>query len=137
MIEPSYDSLTPEKKADIDAEVQAVIDAIGNSHGGGKEVNGAVDDADSIFQQIRPDRYSILAPNLNGDYISDAAAATVGGLGAPGANIGERRHLRSHPRHRPETRRPGSDQPRLGDPQRRDDAGVSGLAGGRRPQPRV
>ena len=36
MIEPGYDSLTPEKKADIDAEVQAVIDAIGNSHGGGK-----------------------------------------------------------------------------------------------------
>lgn len=47
--------------------------------------------ADSIFQQIllRPDEYDILAtPNLNGDYISDAAAAQVGGLGiAPGANI--------------------------------------------------
>jgi isocitrate dehydrogenase len=54
-----------------------------------------VDDriADSIFQQIqtRPQEYSILATlNLNGDYISDAAAAMVGGLGmAPGANIGE------------------------------------------------
>jgi isocitrate dehydrogenase len=50
--------------------------------------------ADSIFQQIliRPDEYSILAtPNLNGDYLSDAAAAQVGGLGmAPGANIGDR-----------------------------------------------
>ena len=49
--------------------------------------------ADSIFQQIvtRPDEYSVLAtPNLNGDYISDAAAAQVGGLGiAPGANIGD------------------------------------------------
>ena len=49
--------------------------------------------ADSIFQQIiiRPEDYSILAtPNLNGDYISDAAAAQVGGLGiAPGANIGD------------------------------------------------
>ena len=49
--------------------------------------------ADSIFQQIiiRPDDYSILATtNLNGDYISDAAAAQVGGLGiAPGANIGD------------------------------------------------
>jgi isocitrate dehydrogenase len=47
--------------------------------------------ADSIFQQIllRPDEYDILAtPNLNGDYLSDAAAAQVGGLGiAPGANI--------------------------------------------------
>jgi len=54
-----------------------------------------VDDriADSIFQQIqtRPQEYSILATlNLNGDYISDAAAAIVGGLGmAPGANIGD------------------------------------------------
>ena len=49
--------------------------------------------ADSIFQQIiiRPSDYSILATtNLNGDYISDAAAAQVGGLGiAPGANIGD------------------------------------------------
>ena len=96
MIEPGYDSLTPEKKADIDAEVQAVIDAIGSSHGGGKwKAMVLVDDriADSIFQQIqtRPQEYSILATlNLNGDYISDAAAAMVGGLGmAPGANIGE------------------------------------------------
>jgi isocitrate dehydrogenase len=49
--------------------------------------------ADSMFQQIilRPDEYSVIAtPNLNGDYISDAAAALVGGLGmAPGANIGD------------------------------------------------
>ncbi len=49
--------------------------------------------ADSIFQQLllRPDEYSVLAtPNLNGDYLSDAAAAQVGGLGlAPGANIGD------------------------------------------------
>jgi isocitrate dehydrogenase len=48
--------------------------------------------ADSMFQQIltRPDEYSVLAtPNLNGDYLSDACAAQVGGLGmAPGANIG-------------------------------------------------
>ncbi|MCH7826509.1 MAG: isocitrate dehydrogenase (NADP(+)) [Bacteroidetes bacterium] len=48
--------------------------------------------ADSIFQQLllRPNEYSILATsNLNGDYLSDAAAAQVGGLGlAPGANIG-------------------------------------------------
>jgi isocitrate dehydrogenase len=47
--------------------------------------------ADSMFQQVllRPDEYSVIAtPNLNGDYISDACAAQVGGLGiAPGANI--------------------------------------------------
>jgi isocitrate dehydrogenase len=49
--------------------------------------------ADSMFQQLllRPDEYSVIAtPNLNGDYISDAAAAQVGGLGmAPGGNIGD------------------------------------------------
>ncbi len=49
--------------------------------------------ADAMFQQIllRPTEYSVLAmPNLNGDYMSDALAAQVGGLGmAPGANIGD------------------------------------------------
>jgi isocitrate dehydrogenase len=49
--------------------------------------------ADSIFQQVllRPEEYDVLAtPNLNGDYLSDACAAQVGGLGmAPGANIGD------------------------------------------------
>ena len=49
--------------------------------------------ADAMFQQLllRPDEYEVVAtPNLNGDYLSDAAAAQVGGLGlAPGANIGD------------------------------------------------
>ncbi|UJX42139.1 isocitrate dehydrogenase (NADP(+)) [Desulfovibrio sp. JY] len=49
--------------------------------------------ADSMFQQalLRPEEYDILAmPNLNGDYLSDALAAQVGGLGmAPGANVGD------------------------------------------------
>jgi len=49
--------------------------------------------ADQTFQQVllRPDEYNVLAtPNLNGDYLSDACAAQVGGLGlAPGANIGD------------------------------------------------
>ena len=49
--------------------------------------------ADSMLQQIltRPDEYDVIAtPNLNGDYLSDACAAQVGGLGiAPGANIGD------------------------------------------------
>jgi isocitrate dehydrogenase len=49
--------------------------------------------ADAMFQQVllRPEEYSVLAmPNLNGDYMSDALAAQVGGLGiAPGANIGD------------------------------------------------
>ncbi len=67
-----------------------------------KDYNGKVPDgkilikdriADSMFQQllIRPEEYSVIAtPNLNGDYLSDACAAQVGGLGiAPGANIGD------------------------------------------------
>jgi isocitrate dehydrogenase len=95
-VEPGYDSLTPEKKADICGEVKDVLEGIWDSHGNGqwKEkimVNDRI--ADSIFQQIqtRPDEYSILATmNLNGDYLSDAAAAIVGGLGmGPGANIGD------------------------------------------------
>jgi isocitrate dehydrogenase len=49
--------------------------------------------ADNLFQQVllRPEEYQVIAtPNLNGDYISDALAAQVGGLGmAPGANIGD------------------------------------------------
>jgi isocitrate dehydrogenase len=50
--------------------------------------------ADMLFQQVllRPDEFGVIAtPNLNGDYLSDALAAQVGGLGmAPGANIGDR-----------------------------------------------
>lgn len=95
-IEPGYDALTPEKQAQICQEVEGVLNAIWETHGNGKwrekiMVNDRI--ADSIFQQIqtRPDEYSILATmNLNGDYLSDAAAAMVGGLGmGPGANIGD------------------------------------------------
>jgi isocitrate dehydrogenase len=50
--------------------------------------------ADAMFQQLllRPEEYGVIAtPNLNGDYLSDMAAALVGGLGmAPGANVGDR-----------------------------------------------
>ena len=50
--------------------------------------------ADMMFQQVllRPEEFSVIAaPNLNGDYLSDALAAQAGGLGmAPGANIGDR-----------------------------------------------
>ena len=95
-IEPGFDKLTNNKKAFICEEIKEVISSISNSHGDGKwRKLILVDDriADSIFQQIqtRPQEYSILATlNLNGDYVSDAAAAIVGGLGmAPGANIGD------------------------------------------------
>lgn len=95
-IEPGFDAFTEEKKAQIVKEVETVLNSIWSSHGNGKwkdkvMVNDRI--ADSIFQQIqtRPDEYSILATmNLNGDYLSDAAAAIVGGLGmGPGANIGD------------------------------------------------
>lgn len=97
MVEPGYDALTAEKKEKVTQEVQKVLDAIWETHGNGQwkdkiMVNDRI--ADSIFQQIqtRPDEYSILATmNLNGDYLSDAAAAIVGGLGmGPGANIGDK-----------------------------------------------
>ena len=96
LIEPGLEFGTDAFRAELYAEVKAVLDSIGETHGGGKWkrkilVNDRI--ADSIFQQIiiRPEDYSVLATsNLNGDYISDAAAAQVGGLGiAPGANIGD------------------------------------------------
>jgi len=96
LIEPGIEFGTPEFGAGIVAEVKQVLASIGASHGGGKWkqkilVNDRI--ADSIFQQIilRPEDYAVLATtNLNGDYISDAAAAQVGGLGiAPGGNIGD------------------------------------------------
>jgi isocitrate dehydrogenase len=97
MIEPGFDQMAEkQRKAAVD-EVKQTLAAIWSTHGDGEwKKKLLVKDriADSIFQQIliRPDEYSILAtPNLNGDYLSDAAAAQVGGLGmAPGANIGDR-----------------------------------------------
>ena len=96
MIEPGLDMASQSYQDSVAAEVKAVLDSIGKSHGNGAWkskilINDRI--ADSIFQQIilRPEDYSVLATtNLNGDYISDAAAAQVGGLGiAPGANIGD------------------------------------------------
>ncbi len=96
LIEPGLEFGSPAFRDSVYAEIKGVLDSIGKSHGNGawKQkvlINDRI--ADSIFQQIiiRPEDYSILATsNLNGDYISDAAAAQVGGLGiAPGANIGD------------------------------------------------
>src|SRR5208337_2982609 len=96
MIEPGLESATEDFKKTVHAEVKGVLDAIGGSHGKGQwkkklMINDRI--ADSVFQQmlLRPNEYSVLAtPNLNGDYLSDACAAQVGGLGmAPGANIGD------------------------------------------------
>jgi isocitrate dehydrogenase len=96
LIEPGLEFGSQAFRDGLYAEIKGVLDSIGKSHGNGAWkkkilVNDRI--ADSIFQQIiiRPSDYSILATsNLNGDYISDAAAAQVGGLGiAPGANIGD------------------------------------------------
>jgi isocitrate dehydrogenase len=96
LIEPGMEFAPPEFRQSVNREVQQVLDAIYATHGKGAwkkklMINDRI--ADSIFQQVvtRADEYSVLAtPNLNGDYISDACAAQVGGLGiAPGANIGD------------------------------------------------
>jgi isocitrate dehydrogenase len=96
MIEPGMEFAPESFRQEVHTEVKTVLDSIGRTHGNGAwkrkiMVNDRI--ADSIFQQviIRPAEYDILAtPNLNGDYISDACAAQVGGLGiAPGANVGD------------------------------------------------
>ena len=95
-VEPGLEFATEDFRKQVYAEVKGVLDAIYRTHGKGAwksklMINDRI--ADSIFQQVvtRPEEYSVLAtPNLNGDYISDACAAQVGGLGiAPGANIGD------------------------------------------------
>jgi isocitrate dehydrogenase len=97
MIEPGFDQMSEKQRGEAISEVKQTVAAIWGTHGKGewkKKVLIKDRIADSIFQQIliRPDEYSVLAtPNLNGDYLSDAAAAQVGGLGmAPGANIGDK-----------------------------------------------
>ncbi len=95
-IEPGLEFASEEFRKSVYAEVKDALERIYSSHGQGQwkkklMINDRI--ADSIFQQviIRPQEYHILAtPNLNGDYISDACAAQVGGLGiAPGGNIGD------------------------------------------------
>ncbi len=96
LVEPGMEFGQPAFRRAVEQDVKEVLDRIYATHGKGQwkkkiMVNDRI--ADSIFQQVvtRADEYSVLAtPNLNGDYISDACAAQVGGLGiAPGANIGD------------------------------------------------
>jgi len=96
LVEPGLEFATEDFRQSVYKEVKTVLEAIYSTHGNGAwkkklMINDRI--ADSIFQQVvtRADEYSVLAtPNLNGDYISDACAAQVGGLGiAPGANIGD------------------------------------------------
>ena len=96
VIEPGLEFAPENFRQELYAEVRGVLSSIGNTHGNGAwkkklMVNDRI--ADSIFQQVitRAAEYGVLAtPNVNGDYLSDACAAQVGGLGiAPGANVGD------------------------------------------------
>jgi isocitrate dehydrogenase len=95
-VEPGLEMASEGFKQQIYKEVKECLDAIYSTHGKGQWkkkifVNDRI--ADSMLQQIqtRADEYDIVCtPNLNGDYLSDACAAQIGGLGvAPGANIGD------------------------------------------------
>ena len=92
----ALDTATEEGKQKILNEIEEVLRTLFETHGGEKLkekiiINDRI--ADSMFQQLltRTSNYSVLATtNLNGDYLSDAAVAQVGGLGlAAGANIGD------------------------------------------------
>jgi isocitrate dehydrogenase len=96
MVEPGLEMANDAFKQQIYKEVKDCLDAIYATHGQGQWKNKVlVNDriADSMLQQIltRADEYQVVCtPNLNGDYLSDACAAQIGGLGvAPGANIGD------------------------------------------------
>jgi isocitrate dehydrogenase len=92
-IEPGFDMAQPEMQADFKKEVEAAL-ALWETHGEGKwkkmlRVRDSI--ADITLQQVltRPAEFDVFATlNLNGDYLSDALAAQVGGIGiAPGGNI--------------------------------------------------
>jgi isocitrate dehydrogenase len=93
MIDPGFDMMSPAQQADIKAEVEEAL-KLWNTHGDGKWkkmllIKDSIADVSLQFTIIRPRDYDVIATmNLNGDYISDALAAQVGGIGiAPGANI--------------------------------------------------
>ncbi len=92
-VEPGYDMAPPEAQAELVAEVEQAAQLL-PTHGQGKwkkllKVRDSI--ADITLQQVltRPKEFEVIATmNLNGDYLSDALAAQVGGIGiAPGGNI--------------------------------------------------
>ncbi|MCL4209117.1 MAG: isocitrate dehydrogenase (NADP(+)) [Phycisphaeraceae bacterium] len=93
LIDPGYDMMTPDQRKKVCAEVEAAL-ALWSTHGEGKWkkmllIKDSI--ADITLQQVltRAKDFDVIATlNLNGDYLSDALAAQVGGIGiAPGANI--------------------------------------------------
>jgi isocitrate dehydrogenase len=94
MIDPGYDMMTAEQQAEIRQEVADTLTCLHTTHGQGRwrdkvMIKDAI--ADIALQQVltRAGEFDVIATmNLNGDYLSDALAAQVGGIGiAPGANI--------------------------------------------------
>ncbi len=92
-VDPGYDMMTPDQQAKVRAEIEAAL-GLWPTHGDGKwkqklRIRDAI--ADITLQQVltRPGDFDVIATmNLNGDYLSDALAAQVGGIGiAPGGNI--------------------------------------------------
>jgi isocitrate dehydrogenase len=93
MIDPGFEMMSPEQQNTILREVEAAL-ALWPTHGDGRWkskllIKDSIADVTLQFVLIRPKDYDVIATmNLNGDYLSDALAAQVGGIGiAPGANI--------------------------------------------------
>jgi len=93
LIDPGFEMMSPSQQGDIKREVEEAL-KLWDTHGGGKWkslllIKDSIADVSLQFTLIRPRDYDVIATlNLNGDYISDALAAQVGGIGiAPGANI--------------------------------------------------
>ena len=93
-IEPGYDLMVEERRAEVRDEVEGCLSELWDSHGNGQWKNRVlVRDAiaDITLQQVltRASSFDVIATmNLNGDYLSDALAAQIGGIGiAPGGNI--------------------------------------------------
>jgi isocitrate dehydrogenase len=93
MIDPGFDMMSPAQQGDIEAEVAEAL-KLWDTHGDGKWkkmllIKDSIADVTLQFTIIRARDYDVIATmNLNGDYLSDALAAQVGGIGiAPGANI--------------------------------------------------
>jgi len=92
-VDPGYDLMTKEQQAKVRAEIETAL-RLWDTHGNGQWKNKLMirdSIADITLQQVltRPKDFDVIATlNLNGDYLSDALAAQVGGIGiAPGGNI--------------------------------------------------
>jgi len=93
LVDPGFDMMSPDQQNDIKREVEEAL-KLWETHGDGKWkskllIKDSIADVSLQFTIIRPRDYDVIATlNLNGDYLSDALAAQVGGIGiAPGANI--------------------------------------------------